>query len=592
MKKTRVIVECCLIIVTSVLALVIFDNFDKQKYDFFHTMPLEYQVNLNVVATTEERLIEIAKLAEFHSVIIMHKVTESKFDNETELTTYYLTRDQLALQAKRLNTIQSVSSFSTVEFSGITKINDFMDNDFYSYKLLTLEKIREVNNITIVAESEANFEDFIIMLAQIYPEGTSLILASSAVVSNDILIVVSTVAIIALVIVLLMDVFISLYYFMSLSKLIGVMSLLGKSKREIFTVLSFPHLKISFFLIIVIVVINFVFVSNITMNYMLILGFIFLLLYVTKVSLNFITFNLLINRKAKQALLKDKAFNKTAFKLTKILKASFSLLLIFTTLITYYVSNQIIILQSELHKHNELDEWTLISSFQPDRNYLSMNYENQLVVNQAIYEKLNIDYDVFYVQKSKIKILNHDYLLADLHYLKRFNIPITNEMSEGLAILIPSILREKENELYNQLSTYINQGYHLHYYNGGEFNTYEFYSTNYIVDNPIIMLYNFDSVYIFEMFGQGLNTALKINTQPHLVYESLYPVLQKYNIEQTFIKDSFVTLQEEKSNRLDFSLYTLYFVCGITMIILITHLLLIFNYTQLFVSKYKKELAT
>lgn len=591
MKKTRIAIECCLILITSVFSLVIFDVVDKQKYDFFYEHPYEFQVNLNVVATNDSRLGHITEIAMQNSVIIMYKANETVDDLKGTITTYYLTKSQYDVQANRMKISNNAEYMSTETLPNSEKIYDFLNNDTYAYRVLDADKIAEFGTVTISAKSEADFEAFILQLVETYSEGTELVLNSSAIVTNDVLTIAVIISIVSLMILLLVDIFVSTYYFMSRSKDIGVMMLLGKPKMNIFGNLYLSSVKINLLFYFLIIVLSFVFIPNVSALYMGVLVSIYIILFVIKYAVNFVSFSFLIKKKSRQFLLKNKSFNKTAYYITKFLKTSFSLLLVIIVLITYFELKQILSIKAEYTKHTELDQWTLITSFQPDVNYLSMTYEEQLQVNNSIYTKLNDEYQVFYVQRRLSKINEKDYIIADINYLNKFGVFLNDYDSNVLIILIPESLKSAEDEVREQLRNELDRGYIIQYYEGGKFNTYEFYTDGYSVLDPVIMIYNTNSPNIYEMFGQGLNTALKIDESPEKIYNTLNQTLSELGVRQTFNQSSFVTLAQEKENRLNLSLYTLYFILVIVLIIVFTDILLIFNYSLLFLSKYKKELA-
>jgi hypothetical protein len=578
-------------LITSVLALVIFDAMDQQKYNFFHKRPFEFQLNLSVIADNDDKLNEIAAVANANSIIIFYKTKESLSVNHDEVTTYYLVENQLRTLEKCFGLNQNSNFWSTVPTSKSTQINDFLDNDQYSYKLLNSEIMQEFDYITVAAKSEADFNRFVFQISKQFPNSNALVLNSSAIVSNDVLTILIIISIIALAILILLDIFVSTYYFISKSKEIGVMLLLGKTRKKTFMNLNFSTERFNIGVSGIATLLTIIFVKNITIQYITLLLFIFFSIFVLKLLFNYFFFFLLIRNKSKQSLLKNKSFNKTSYIITKMLKITFSVLLIAFIMVTYYEVKQVLNLYREYKKHEELNRWTIISSFQPDGHYLTMSYEEQMFVNNQIYNYLNTHHKIFYVQTMTSQMMQKDYMIADLNYLQRYNLYLDSYEGKNLIILIPESLKEKEDEVKVSLKKEIDQGYTLKYYPGGEFNTYKFYTKSYLVRDPIIKIFNPKSLYISEMFGQGLNTSLKIDAQADVVYESLSMTLTQLGIDKTFNQNSFVSISQEKQNRIDLSLYTMYFIAIVGIIIVFTHILLIFNYCNLFLSKFKKELS-
>lgn len=63
------------------------------------------------------------------------------------------------------------------------------------------------------------------------------------------------------------------------------------------------------------------------------------------------------------------------------------------------------------------------------------------------------------------------------------------------------------------------------YYQDMKINTYQFYKEKIYSESPIIEVYNPNEIQNISLFGQGLNSALKIKAAPLEIYTTILPKL-------------------------------------------------------------------
>lgn len=633
MKKIVRIFPIFVIVILNIFIILTKDMKEKELYKNIQSYnTIGFTIPENTENIKNEQIEQVFKSAIANDVILVKTVYNESSDS---VDNYIVTKDVIDLLSQQLdlnkNSIDSkeakfVATYK-VKDSNSYYVSDFLNNDrysFYPFEEMNDKHIYKYGSYTLYYKNETNLRDFFDDAADIFNAPKDILYNEYWGQLSEHTDIMYTGMFISITFFILFYFILILFLFYRETKKIGILLLLGYTKKSILTVTNKKYLIVLINVSLLFCLGSIIVLPNANLELFIYLGIMDVFMICLTLAVSYIALLFICKYTDLSNILKKQSIVQKVGNICLIVKFIMVIgMILFSInmfpLVTEAINSKEIVKESEILLDYAVFPRIKVENEEYDDHEKYLNFYKE--INEKNIDHIYVRFDE-YLETDKEIVNNYESLekngqtfrtaSVDLNYLNLYNLKCfddENELVELKSInqevyLLPQSKKDYVNAFKKRIEEKYNH-YNLNipvlifYYQDQIFKTYDSVKGVPIVESPIIRVVHEDNPFTYmekafglDVAGTGMNTALKFNISS---YENFYQsklleCVKNSGLENVLTEDNFVTYKDYYSDVIANAKNINQIFWGISLVALLIYVTLVIQTFSLFIEAHKNKI--